>query len=368
MLRRTFFHAGVGLAFGSRLLADMKHEKLQVAFETLGQSVDSGIIDAAVLYVRHRETVVSRSFGLAESDDAIFLLASISKPIAIAAVMSLYDQGLFDLKDPVRKFLPEFNGDGREQITMRQLMTHVSGLPDQLPENAALRSRHAMLPEFVEGAIRTPLLFAPGSKYSYSSMGILLATEVAERISGKSIASLVDQVVLEPLQMKHSALGVGRLNSNSFMRCQVEQAAPESGAGDPAAKTWDWNSDYWRGLGAPWGGVHGSAPDVARFLDAFLHPAGKLLRPETARLMMTNQNPSGLRTRGLGFDVGKDLGGSRSSDHTFGHGGSTGTLCWADPASDTICVVLTTLPAQAVRPHPRDLVSHQVALSIDAVC
>ncbi len=364
MQRRLFLQAGAGLALSSPLFADMNHDKLQVAIETLEQSVDSGLVDAAAIYVRHRDTVVTRALGAAKSEDAIFLLASISKPIAIAAVMSLYDQDLFDLNDPASKFLPEFSGDGREQITMRQLMTHVSGLPDQLPENVALRSRHAELSEFVDGAIRTPLLFAPGSKYSYSSMGILLATEVAQRISGKSIASLVDQVVYEPLKMKQSALGVGQLSSETFMRCQVEKAAAESGAGDPTAKTWDWNSDYWRGLGAPWGGAHGSAPDVARFLDAFLHPQGQLLKPDTARLMITNQNPTGIRSRGLGFDVGKELGGSRTSERTFGHGGSTGTLCWADPQSDSICVVLTTLPAQAVRPHPRDVVSRQVAEAI----
>ena len=78
---------------------------------------------------------------------------------------------------------------------MRQLMTHVSGLPDQLPENSTLRARHAPLGEFVRGAMKTPLLFAPGSEYRYSSMAILLAAEVAQRISGKSISTLVAETV-----------------------------------------------------------------------------------------------------------------------------------------------------------------------------
>jgi CubicO group peptidase (beta-lactamase class C family) len=81
-------------------------------------------------------------------------------------------------------------------------------------------------------------------------------------------------------------------------------------------------------------------------------------------MMVTNQNPSGIRPRGLGFDVGKGLGGSLISDEAFGHGGSTGTLCWADPKTETVFVVLTTLPAQAVREHPRDLVSKSVAEAI----
>jgi CubicO group peptidase (beta-lactamase class C family) len=212
--------------------------------------------------------------------------------------------------------------------------------------------------------MKTPLLFKPGTQYSYSSMGILLASEIGQRLSGKSIAMLTDEAVFQPLGMKHSALGLGRLDPTSLMRCQVEKAAPESGAGDPSAKNWDWNSNYWRGLGAPWGGVNASAPDVARFLDAFLRRDARLLQPDSFQQMVTNQNPPGLRRRGLGFDLGPSLGGPALSEHAFGHGGSTGTLCWADPESNTICVVLTTLPSQAVRPHPRMSFCEQVAAAV----
>ena len=357
MKRRTILQAGLGLAIGSPLLAAMRREKLDAVANVLKQGTESGLIDAAAIYVQQGDTKFSRSFGAAKTENAVFLLASISKPISIAAVMTLFDRGLFHLDDPVRKFIPEFTASGRDKVTMRQLMTHVSGLPDQLPQNAELRSRHAGLAEFVEAAIRTPLLFTPGSRYSYSSMAILLATEVAQRISRKSIASLVDETVFGPLEMKHSALGVGRLNFESLMRCQVENAAPESGAGNPATKDWNWNSRYWRSFGAPWGGAHGSAADVARFLDAFLNPQGKLLKPDTARSMITNHNPASIRPRGLGFDLGKGIAGPYLSDNAFGHGGSTGTLCWADPKTDSIFVVLTTLPSNAADPHPREVTS-----------
>jgi CubicO group peptidase (beta-lactamase class C family) len=145
------------------------------------------------------------------------------------------------------------------------------------------------------------------------------------------------------------------------MRCQLEHAAPESGAGDPTAKEWDWNSPFWRKLGAPWGGAHASAPDVARFFAEFLHLEGKVLQPETARLMIRNHNRGGLTPRGLGFDVGAKAGSPSCSERTFGHTGATGTLAWSDPATDTICVVLTTLPAAAANPHPRQLASDRVS-------
>ncbi len=89
--------------------------------------------------------------------------------------------------------------------------------------------------------------------------------------------------------------------------------------------------------------------------------AGSIVRPETARLMIQNQNGSGLTGRGLGFNVGKAAGSEGCSEKTFGHTGSTGTIAWADPTTRTICVVLTSLPARAVQPHPRDLVGNRVA-------
>ncbi|MEQ9408710.1 MAG: serine hydrolase domain-containing protein [Fuerstiella sp.] len=361
MKRRTILQAGLGLAFGGPVMAAVQDDKLQVAADVLQRASDSGQVEAAALYVRQAEREFVRSFGAADSKDAIFLLASISKPITIAAVMTLFEAGEFGLEDPVQKFIPEFRGDGRERITMRQLFTHNSGLPDQLPENSKLRAAHAPLSEFVERAIRTPLLFSPGSKFGYSSMAILLASEVARRISHRPIATLVDEAVCQPLQLKHSALGVGRLNPETLMRCQVENAAPESGSGDPETKSWDWNSDYWRRLGVPWGGAHGSAGDVAKFLNAFLHPQAGFLKRETAQLMIRNHNPPGMRPRGLGFDLGRGLSGPQDSDQVFGHTGSTGTLCWADPASDSICVILTTLPGRAVDPHPRHVASKLVS-------
>jgi CubicO group peptidase (beta-lactamase class C family) len=192
-------------------------------------------------------------------------------------------------------------------------------------------------------------------------MGILLAARVAEVLSGMDILTLVDRAVLQPLGMKRSAQGLGPFALADMVPVQTEHAAPESGGGDPRAKDWDWNSPYWRKLGAPWGGTHASAPDLARFLAEFLDPQGVVLRPATARMMVENHNPPGLEQRGLGFDVGPKAGSPGCSARTFGHTGSTGTLAWADPASDTICVVLTSLPARAVRPHPRELAAADVA-------
>jgi len=331
------------------------------AVETLTRATREGQVAAAVLHVVQRENSFTRSFGKATSADAMFLLGSISKPISVTALMTLL--GEFKLDDPVKKFLPQFVQDHRDEVTMRHLLTHVSGLPDQLAENNELRSKHAPLSEFVEHAIRTPLQFVPGSKYQYSSMAILLAARVAELISGTDILTLVDRAVFQPLKMQRSAQGLGRFKLQDMVSCQTEHAAPEAGGGDPRAKDWDWNSPWWRKFGAPWGGTHASGPDLAKFLGEILNETGACLKPETARLMVQNYNSPGLTPRGLGWSVGSSAGSKGCSEKTFGHTGSTGTIAWADPVTRTICVVLTSLPARAMQPHPRDLAADAVAAS-----
>src|SRR5579871_902472 len=318
MQRRTFLGTALAVASASPLVAALRGERWEDAAEVLERATADKQVQAAVLHVVQKDESFTRHFGKAASNDAMFLLGSISKPINVTAVMTLFDQGKFQLDDRVKKFLPTFAGDGRDGVTIRHLLTHVSGLPDQLANNNELRKQHAPLTEFAEQAMRTRLDFAPGARYQYSSMGILLATRIAEIISGEEIRTFVDRTVFRPLGMKHSAQGLGRFKLKDMIHCQMEGAAPESGSGDPQAKEWDWNSPYWRKLGAPWGGTHASAPDIAKFLSEFMGARGKAVKPETARLMIQNHNPKGFPPRGLGFAVGKESGSPGCSERTFG--------------------------------------------------
>jgi CubicO group peptidase (beta-lactamase class C family) len=358
-----FLGTALALANVPPLFAALRSARWDDAASVLERATATKQVHAAVLHVVQRDESFTRHFRQAASDDAMFLLGSISKPIIVTAVMSLFDRGKFQLDDRVKKFLPAFKGAGRDDVTIRHLLTHVSGLPDQLPNNSELRKRHAPLTEFAAQAMRTRLDFAPGARYQYSSMGISLAARIAELLSGSDIRTLVDRTVFQPLGMIHSAQGLGRFKLEEMVSCQMEGAAPESGSGDPMAKDWDWNSPYWRGLGAPWGGTHASAPDLGKFLGEFLGAGGKVLKRQSERLMIKNHNPAGFTPRGLGFAVGKGSGSPGCSERTFGHTGSTGTLCWADPGSETICVVLTSLPGRAVQRHPRALAAERVAVA-----
>jgi CubicO group peptidase (beta-lactamase class C family) len=361
MQRRKFLGTALTSAAASPLLAALRKRRWDEAAEVLERATADKQVESAVLHVAQKDERFTRHFGKADSDNAMFLLGSISKPINVTAIMTLFDQGKFQLQDRVKKFLPAFTGAGRDKVTIRHLLTHVSGLPDQLANNNELRKQHAPLTEFANQTMRTRLDFAPGDRYQYSSMGILLAARIAEVISGSDIRAFVERTVFQPLSMKHSAQGLGRFKREDMVVCQKSGAAPESGSGDPQARDWDWNSSYWRKLGAPWGGTHASAPDIAAFLSEFMGARGKVLKPETERLMIQNHNPEGVTPRGLGFAVGKKSGSLGCSEKTFGHTGSTGTLCWADPSSETICVVLTSLPSRALRRHPREVAAERVA-------
>ncbi len=356
MQRRSFIlGTAVGLLMNQASAASHLDPAMQLeaAANVLAESVKSGQVRAATIVAHIGDQSIQRAFGEANIDSS-FLLGSISKPFCIAAMMSLFEKRAFQLTDLAQKYLPEFKGEGRERVTVQHLLTHVSGLPDQLPNNAQLRKSHAPLSEFVAGAMRVPLGFEPGTKYEYSSMAILLATEIAQRLSGKNFLQLVDETVFKPLQMTHSAIGFGSLQRDSLVPVQTEHAAPEAGGGDPSAKEWDWNSHYWRGLGAPWGGVHASAGDVAKFLNAFVNIKENFLSAETAKLMIRNHNPARITPRGLGFALGP-LISKNCSKIAFGHTGSTGTIAWLDVERKTGCVIFTSLPGQAVKPHPREL-------------
>jgi CubicO group peptidase (beta-lactamase class C family) len=302
--------------------------------EMIGEQTSSGQVSGAALSVRHKATVLQRAFGKAKTADAVFLIASITKPMTATALMILMDRRELSLSDPVQRFIPEFRGEGRERVLVKHLLTHTSGLPDMLPEDEALRKRHAPLAEFVERTCRTSLLFKPGSELRYQSMGILLAAEIASRVTKEFFPSFVSHHVFQPLGMRSTSLGLGGRAISQTMQCQVVHPSD-----------WDWNSSYWRNLGSPWGGAHSTVSDLARFLKYFAHPDDRVIRPETAAAMIANQT-EGLNKRwGLGWMLNNGQFGNGCSLATFGHSGSTGTLCWLDPKKDLSFVLLTTKPA-----------------------
>jgi CubicO group peptidase (beta-lactamase class C family) len=345
MTRRTLF---------AQLMLALRKDRVEQARGILSRAVSKGEVRAAALWIHDAsETQPQRfHFGAARSVNEVFLLASITKPMTAAAVMSLVDKRHLRLENPVARFIPEFKGGGRDRITVRHLLTHTSGLPDMLPENEALRARHAPLSEFVAGTCKVPLLFEPGAKVSYQSMGILLASEIARRITGRPFADFMRSAVYTPLGMKDTSLDLGGRKIADTAQCEV------SGNDD-----WNWNSPYWRNLGVPWGGAHSTVSDVARFLEFFWKPDGRMMSKELAASMVTVQTAGLNQAWGYGFRL--DGHPKACSPATFGHSGSTGTLSWADPKRRLSFVLLTTKPADQSRKTILAPVSEAVSETVD---
>ncbi len=165
--------------------------------------------------------------------------------------------------------------------------------------------------------------------------------------------------------MEHSVLGKHDPGIMKVCENQVEFGAVEAGGGSTDSAHWNWNSTYWRSLGAPWGGVQSSARDIGKLIEEFMQPSQRILKSDTIQKMIRNHNPPGIETRGLGWDVGNKPYWAHCSEVTFGHPGSTGTIAWGDPKRSRVCVVLTSLPERACVTHPRQILSDIVASTCD---
>jgi CubicO group peptidase (beta-lactamase class C family) len=311
----------------------------------LEAEVKAGRVNAAsILVARDGRVVHEGSFGHGK----IFLVASITKPVTATAVMILVERGKVSLNDPVSYYLPEFKGDKRGEIRVRDLLTHTSGLPDMVPENEALRRAHAPLSEFVKKAVVAPLLFAPHTDFSYQSMGVLLAAEIVERVTGQKLRDFEKKEIFDPLGMKDTSLGLGGRRIADLAQCQSA-----SGAASADWQSWGWNSEYWRDLGAPWGGMHTTTRDLFILLQTFLNGGTynnyRLLSKSAVETMIRDQNGSLHKPWGIGWGLATSsvwsYFGDIVSPRTFGHSGASGTVAWADPDKKLITVILTTRPS-----------------------
>ena len=233
--------------------------RLQAAYDLLEKwttGPDAPVSAGAILVGRAGKTVAPRFFGRQgpERDapplrrDAMFLMASITKPIVYMAGLQLVERGLLNLSDRVTRYVPEFAAHDKEDVLVFHLFTHTSGLPDMLPNNAELRRQHAPLKAFLDGAVRdTTLAFKPGTQLRYQSMGTAVVGEIIQRLSGLPLAEYLKREIIAPLGLQSTGLGSQGFSRERIVRVQVEDY--QNGA------DWDWNSEYWQQPGVPWGGI-----------------------------------------------------------------------------------------------------------------
>jgi CubicO group peptidase (beta-lactamase class C family) len=345
------------LKMGKPEQASMSARRLDIVNQILTEETKSQRVTGASVLVARRGTIVLRGGWGTLSPDAgsakagpetVYIVASITKPITVLMLMLLVERGLVSLNDPVQKYLPEFKAPGREKVRVQDLLTHTAGLPDMLPENIKLREANAPLGDFVKGAMTTPLLFEPRTSFSYSSMGTLLAAEIVERVTKMPLQQFEERELFGPLKLKNTSLGLGKRVLADTARVQGDSFA----VAEKDLERYGANSPYLRKLGHPWGGMHSTVDDLGVVLQMFLnggvYDGKRILGRATVEAMITDQNKRVGHAWGLGWGLQTSSAwnafGDLSSERTFGHSGASGTVAWADPQRELLCVILTTRP------------------------
>ncbi len=321
-------------------------------------AISDGTIPGAVLIVGHDGAVIYRkAYGAraveprreAMTLDTVFDLASLTKVIVTAtAVMQLVEQGKVRLNDPVAKYLPEFAQNGKEDITVRQFLTHYSGLEPDLDLKAAWEGKAtAYRMAFAE----TPQ-DAPGSKFSYSDINFIVLGALVERVSGETLDEYAARNIFVPLKMMRTRF-VPPVARDGW----IEKIAPTQ---------YDEHERMLRGVvhdptARRMGGVAGHAglfstgDDLAKFAQALLNGGDGILSAlSVEKMTRPEQPPSAPVLRGFGWDIDSPFSSNRGDllpVGGFGHTGFTGTSMWIDPTTQTYIILLTN----AVHPRGRGM-------------
>ncbi len=316
----------------------------------MNAAVARGTIPGGVVLIGHNGKVVYRkAYGMrsvepvkeAMTVDTIFDLASLTKCIATAtSVMKLVQEGKVRLNEPVAAYLPEFAKNGKSDITVRELLTHYSGLTEDLDLKTPWKGRESAYQMVME---QKPVL-PPGSRFLYSDINFETLGFLVEKVSGMSLDEYATKNIFAPLEMNDTrflppAAWIPRIapteydESHHMLRGVVH---------DPTARR--------MGGVAGHAGVFSTADDLAKYAQDILS-GFHVLTPLTVEKMTTPQQPPTSTTlRGLGWDIDSPYSSSRGEIFpvgSFGHTGFTGTSIWIDPVTESYVILLTN----AVHPH-----------------
>ncbi len=348
------------------------------AFRILEDAIAARAFPAASLAVSHHDQLLAlRTFGRFTYDPAspepttatLFDLASLTKVIATTSMaMVLYERGLLDLDLPLIAIVGEFSGEDprRDEVTLRMLLAHSSGLPAY--EKLFLRARTR--DELLGAAFSMPLANDPGSHAEYSDIGFILLGVALERLADETLDRFCQREIFGPLGLTHTTF-----NPAPELRSAIPPTADDQTFRHRLiqGEVQDENASVLGGVAAH-AGLFATAEDVGRFANAMLragarssdgtdengatdvpvarHPAleanpephkNPLLRTETVALFTTRESSPQGTSRALGWDTpsSPSQSGRHFSPRSYGHLGYTGTSLWIDPERD-ICVTLLT--------------------------
>lgn len=323
--------------------------------DLVGESIAHGQTPGAVVLIGHDGRVVFRkAYGQRSLEptreamtlDTVFDMASLTKPLMTAtAVMQLCEQGKISFNDPVAKYLPEFAANGKQDITIRQLLTHYSGLPPDLLLNEPWEGKAEAYKQAFAVEPATPA----GVRFVYSDINYIVLGALVEKLSGMSEDVYVEKNIIAPMGLEHTRYLPPAEWHPSIAPTQYEYGVMLRGVvHDPTSRR--------MGGVAGHAGLFSTADDVAVYAQSLLDRlAGRPSRFPLSRAilqkMVTPEQPAtGTALRGFGWDIESPYSSNRGEIFpvgSFGHTGFTGTSLWIDPVSDTYVIVL----ANAVHPN-----------------
>ncbi len=340
------------------------------------EAIERDEIPGAVLWVGHKGVVVHRkAYGFRAlaprrermTLDTIFDAASLTKVVATtSAVMKLFEAGQLRLNDRVTRYLPEFQG-GKSEITVRDLLTHFSGLRPDLDLEPAWSGYETGIQKALTDAPVAP----PGTRFIYSDINFVLLGEIVRRLGGKPLDAYCGEMIFRPLGMRETMFRPPERLRPRIAPTEIlpGQRLPLRGVvHDPTAR--------FMGGVAGHAGMFTTAADLARFAEMML--AGgrrrgvRIFSAATVEKFTTPQSPPHQPVlRGLGWDVDSPYSGNRGELFplgSYGHTGFTGTSLWIDPATQTYVILLANSVHPKVRPaitSLRSRVATVVAAALD---
>jgi len=364
--RRTAILAAALLLAGCAQLPGKTGMRLdQARLAELDRAIEDNIaarkLPGAVFHLERDGAVYERAFGAHTYEagaakvtpDTVFDAASLSKVLATApAVLLLAEEGRIDLEAPLVRYFPECAGGGRDAITVRQLLTHSSGLPAGLPARPAWQGREAAY----RLACTQDVTHAPGTFFRYSDINYILLGRLVEQTAGMGIDRFVQQRFYGPLGMRDTGyLPLARMPAGAIAPTQRGpdslDVALHGDLAPGALLQGEVHDPTVRRMGNVGGsaGVFTTARDVARFARMLLNGGEldgvRVLSAQSVRLLTTARSPSGLALRGMGMDIDSPYAqrprGAVFPLGSYGHTGFTGCILWVDPGSRTFYVFLS---------------------------
>lgn len=352
--------AGVGLSLSRNAIGELQRadpqavglsgDRLSAIDELAEEGMNNAKMPGCVVMIgRGGKIAFEKAYGYRRLEpskepmtlDTVFDMASITKPVATAtSIMILLERGKIRLRDKVTQYIPEFGNNGKESVTVSQLLTHQAGF---IPDNA--------LADYLEGreeAFRNIYQlkprYDPGSKFVYSDVGFVLLDDLIERQSGLNVHQFSQKFLFRPLGMKESGyLPADTLKARAATTEQREGRWMRGEVHDPRS--------YAIGGVAGHAGLFSTANDLAIYaqmmLNGGVYNGTRILSKATVNLMTSDQRiDEGPKVtfRGLGWDKLSGYStnrGENMSRDAFGHGGFTGTVLWIDPQHDLFFIFLS---------------------------